>query len=306
MPPLPGGRVVHSRPPVHSPPRARRIRAAWDHARRSGSRRERSERAGEAGPLNDTMVTLVGNAATAVEHRQTAAGVTVARFRLAATSRRWDKARECWTDGGTSFYTVRSWRTLADNVAASVAVGEPLGGPGEVAGAGRGAAAGEGRAALVRRGGRRRGHRPRPRARHLRLPQDRPCPYGGGPGLPPHRSPHHDRHTRPRNNTGPWSTRGLGATRDLGTTRDLATTRDLEPHDTPPRHETSQHRRAGTPWPGMSVAGRRAAPPSVVVPCISGRRAIAAPGLRRRCCRERSVAAALVREPFVLRRPPVP
>ncbi|MDT0456578.1 single-stranded DNA-binding protein [Streptomyces sp. DSM 41527] len=72
------------------------------------------------------MVTLVGNAATAVEHRQTTAGVTVARFRLAATSRRWDRAQERWTDGGTSFYTVRSWRALADNVAASVAVGEPL------------------------------------------------------------------------------------------------------------------------------------------------------------------------------------
>lgn len=76
--------------------------------------------------MNDTMVTLVGNAATAVEHRQTAAGVNVARFRLAATSRRWDKAQERWTDGETSFYTVRSWRGLADNVAASVAVGEPL------------------------------------------------------------------------------------------------------------------------------------------------------------------------------------
>lgn len=76
--------------------------------------------------MNDTMVTLVGNAATAVEHRQTAAGVTVARFRLAARSRRWDKALERWTDGETSFYTVRSWRGLADNVAASVAVGEPL------------------------------------------------------------------------------------------------------------------------------------------------------------------------------------
>ncbi|MFF4287918.1 single-stranded DNA-binding protein [Streptomyces sp. NPDC001633] len=76
--------------------------------------------------MNETMVTLVGNAATAVEHRQTTAGVTVARFRLAATSRRWDKAQERWADGETSFYTVRSWRGLADNVAASVAVGEPL------------------------------------------------------------------------------------------------------------------------------------------------------------------------------------
>ncbi|MFF4949767.1 single-stranded DNA-binding protein [Streptomyces chattanoogensis] len=76
--------------------------------------------------MNDTMVTLVGNAATAVEHRLTAAGVPVARFRLATTVRRYDRTRECWTDGETSFYTVRSWRGLADNVAASVAVGEPL------------------------------------------------------------------------------------------------------------------------------------------------------------------------------------
>ncbi|WP_443045298.1 single-stranded DNA-binding protein [Streptomyces sp. MOE7] len=89
-------------------------------------RQGRARRTGEAISVNDTMVTLVGNAATAVEHRQTTAGVTVARFRLAATSRRWDKAQERWTDGETSFYTVRSWRGLADNVAASVAVGEPL------------------------------------------------------------------------------------------------------------------------------------------------------------------------------------
>lgn len=75
---------------------------------------------------NDTMVTLVGNAATAVEHRHTQDGVPVARLRVAATSRRYDKARACWTDGETSFYTVRAWRALADHVAASVAVGEPL------------------------------------------------------------------------------------------------------------------------------------------------------------------------------------
>ncbi|MET9294307.1 single-stranded DNA-binding protein [Streptomyces sp. NPDC003077] len=75
--------------------------------------------------MNETTVTLVGNAATAVEHRQTVTGVPVARFRLATTTRRWDKERG-WTDGETSFYTVRAWRSLADNVAASVAVGEPL------------------------------------------------------------------------------------------------------------------------------------------------------------------------------------
>ncbi|MFF8044538.1 MULTISPECIES: single-stranded DNA-binding protein [Streptomyces] len=76
--------------------------------------------------MYDTMVTLVGNAATAVEHRQTTAGVPMVRFRLATSTRRWDKERCCWVDGDTSFYTVRAWRTLADNVAASVSRGEPL------------------------------------------------------------------------------------------------------------------------------------------------------------------------------------
>ncbi|MEU3710729.1 single-stranded DNA-binding protein [Streptomyces catenulae] len=76
--------------------------------------------------MNDTMVTLVGNAATAVEHRTTPTGVPVVRFRLAATPRRWDRARERWMDGDTSFFTVKAWRALADHVAASVTVGEPL------------------------------------------------------------------------------------------------------------------------------------------------------------------------------------
>ncbi|MFD7918298.1 single-stranded DNA-binding protein [Streptomyces sp. NPDC059740] len=76
--------------------------------------------------MNETTVTLVGNVATAVEHRQTAGGVPVCRFRLATRSRRYDRARETWSDGETSFYTVRAWRALADNVAASVTLGEPV------------------------------------------------------------------------------------------------------------------------------------------------------------------------------------
>ncbi|MFI0259987.1 single-stranded DNA-binding protein [Streptomyces sp. NPDC017056] len=76
--------------------------------------------------MYETMVTLVGNAATAVEHRQTAAGASAVRFRLATSSRRFDRERDCWVDGDASFYTVRAWRSLADHVAASVSCGEPL------------------------------------------------------------------------------------------------------------------------------------------------------------------------------------
>ncbi|WP_373995435.1 single-stranded DNA-binding protein [Streptomyces spongiicola] len=71
------------------------------------------------------MVTLTGNVATAVEYRDSATGGR-ARFRFAVPSRRWDRQRDGWTDGPTSFYTVWAWRALGANLAASVSVGEPL------------------------------------------------------------------------------------------------------------------------------------------------------------------------------------
>ncbi|MEE1802550.1 single-stranded DNA-binding protein [Streptomyces sp. NPDC101062] len=75
--------------------------------------------------MNDTVVTLVGNVATRVEFRESETG-GAARFRFAATARRWDRARGAWTDGPTSFYTVWARRALGANLAASVSVGEPL------------------------------------------------------------------------------------------------------------------------------------------------------------------------------------
>ncbi|WP_413101280.1 single-stranded DNA-binding protein [Streptomyces sp. Inha503] len=81
---------------------------------------------GEAWPVNESWVTVVGNAATRPDFWETAAGVAVARFRLAVTVRRWDRGRDAWADAYTSFYTVWTWRSLAANVAGSVSLGEPL------------------------------------------------------------------------------------------------------------------------------------------------------------------------------------
>ncbi|WP_330175792.1 single-stranded DNA-binding protein [Streptomyces sp. NBC_01498] len=75
--------------------------------------------------MNDTVVTLVGNAATGVEYRETPTG-GVARFRFAVTPRRWDRRNSAWADGSTSFYTVCAWRNLGANLTASVNVGDPL------------------------------------------------------------------------------------------------------------------------------------------------------------------------------------
>lgn len=76
--------------------------------------------------MNETLVTVVGNVATEPETTVTATGLAVTRFRLATTARRFDSERGSWTDGPTSFYTVRAWRTLAGNVKESVGLGEPL------------------------------------------------------------------------------------------------------------------------------------------------------------------------------------
>jgi single-strand DNA-binding protein len=76
--------------------------------------------------MNETTMTLVGNAATEVRYRETPAGIPVASFRLATTVRRWDRERGSWSDVHTSFYTVWAWRGLAANVAGSVAKGDPL------------------------------------------------------------------------------------------------------------------------------------------------------------------------------------
>ena len=75
--------------------------------------------------MNETMVCAVGNVATQPVYRETASGPS-ARFRLAVTSRYWDREKSTWTDGHTNFFTVWANRQLAANAAASLSVGEPV------------------------------------------------------------------------------------------------------------------------------------------------------------------------------------
>ena len=75
--------------------------------------------------MNETMVCVVGNVATQPVCRELSTGAS-ARFRLAVTSRYWDREKNEWTDGHTNFFTVWARRTLAANVASSVALGDPV------------------------------------------------------------------------------------------------------------------------------------------------------------------------------------
>jgi single-strand DNA-binding protein len=76
--------------------------------------------------MNETMVTLVGHVATEPAMRITTGGARVTSFRLASTERRFDKGVNDWRDAFTTFFTVTTWRNMAENVATSVKKGQPV------------------------------------------------------------------------------------------------------------------------------------------------------------------------------------
>ncbi|WUI07502.1 single-stranded DNA-binding protein [Micromonospora sp. NBC_00421] len=75
----------------------------------------------------DTYVTIVGNVLTAPEWRRTAQSNTlVANFKVASTARRLNRDSGRWVDGNSLRVRVNCWRKLAEGVAASVMVGDPV------------------------------------------------------------------------------------------------------------------------------------------------------------------------------------
>lgn len=76
--------------------------------------------------MNETHVTVVGNLVDDPRLRTTDTGVDVAGFRVASTSRRWDRATGRWSDGGSLFLSVTCWRGLAGNAVASLRKGDPV------------------------------------------------------------------------------------------------------------------------------------------------------------------------------------
>jgi single-strand DNA-binding protein len=75
----------------------------------------------------DTYVTVVGNVLTAPEWRRTSQSNTlVANFKVASTARRLDRENNRWVDGNSLRVRVNCWRRLAEGVAASVMVGDPV------------------------------------------------------------------------------------------------------------------------------------------------------------------------------------
>jgi single-strand DNA-binding protein len=75
----------------------------------------------------ETHLTIVGNVLVAPEWRRIpSTGALVANFRVASTARRYDRENDRWIDGNSIRLRVVAWRRLAENVASSVAVGDPV------------------------------------------------------------------------------------------------------------------------------------------------------------------------------------
>jgi single-strand DNA-binding protein len=75
----------------------------------------------------DTNITIVGNVLTAPEWRRTPnTNSLVANFKVASTARRLDRESGRWVDGNSLRVRVNCWRRLAEGVAASVMVGDPI------------------------------------------------------------------------------------------------------------------------------------------------------------------------------------
>ena len=78
------------------------------------------------GMMNETMITVSGNLVSDVDFRVTTRGDALARFRVASTVKRYDRASGRWLDGDTNYWNVTAWRRAAENAAKSLAKGHPV------------------------------------------------------------------------------------------------------------------------------------------------------------------------------------
>lgn len=77
--------------------------------------------------FDNSTITVVGNALTTPEWRRfERTNALVANFRVASTSRRFDRQKNCWVDGDNLRVRVNCWRRLAEGVVASIRVGDPV------------------------------------------------------------------------------------------------------------------------------------------------------------------------------------
>ncbi|MER7207747.1 single-stranded DNA-binding protein [Streptosporangium sp. NPDC000239] len=76
--------------------------------------------------MNDIHITLTGNVAAAPRQHTFPDGSRVTSLRVASTSRYFDRESQQWCNGETTYFGIRCFRGLADNVAQSIRAGQPV------------------------------------------------------------------------------------------------------------------------------------------------------------------------------------
>jgi len=71
----------------------------------------------------DTTITFIGNLVDDPDLRFTTTGAAVVNFRVASTSRSYDRQAGEWRDTGTVFLTCVAWRQMAENIAETLTRG---------------------------------------------------------------------------------------------------------------------------------------------------------------------------------------
>lgn len=72
----------------------------------------------------DDLITVTGVVGSDPRHSITSSGLEITSFRLASTRRVFDRSSQTWVDSSTNWYTVSTFRRLAQNVAVAVRKGE--------------------------------------------------------------------------------------------------------------------------------------------------------------------------------------
>lgn len=73
--------------------------------------------------MNDT-ITVAGIVASNPRHVETSEHLHISVFRLASPERRYDTDTSTWVDAGTNWYTISTFRQLAQNTESSVSKGD--------------------------------------------------------------------------------------------------------------------------------------------------------------------------------------
>ncbi len=76
--------------------------------------------------MNDLTITVTGWVATEPKLHAAPSGSRMTTFRLATTSRYFDRDKNEWTDGRTEWFSVRVFRAAAVTVYESIAKGQPV------------------------------------------------------------------------------------------------------------------------------------------------------------------------------------